>query len=395
MKICWLLPSDTSGGITPMVLSCCRQAAQAGYATTMLLLHNPTWISSNDFKVATLGLPAGASDTPLRLQQWLLDNPQDIIFLNSCDEFDTIIPYLPPNIKCVYVVHDTASIYWQKALAEEDHLEAIVAVSETVASKFRGKLKTPEKVSVIYNGCVFPEIGMIQKNKKDDLIFLGGETPLKGAFDVLSLWKELAKLGFKGELHWFGRLTPKFANKIKQLPNSDRIRVYGHVSRDIIFSTAASAKVALMLSRTEAFGMATIEAMGMGCVPVAWDIETGTKEITTADETALFAPLSDIQTLAKKVMYACEKYELFNKAVIERARSKFNEENMWDGYNSLINHLFTLKPIQRSKFQQQPEPFKRPVRGFQLLPPGIRSFIRGIIGRSPTLGYWLRDKRGW
>jgi glycosyltransferase involved in cell wall biosynthesis len=395
MKLCWLIPTDKSGGISPVALSCCRQAAQAGHQATMLLLTHPTWLVSDDFQVSSLGLPGGATETPIKLGQWLEQNPQYILVFNACEEFDIIIPYLPANIKCIYVVHDTAPPYWSKALAEEDNLEAIVAVSETVASKFRHHLKHPEKLSVIYNGCVFPELPKVNTVRQDDLVFLGGDNPTKGAFDVLNLWKSLIKLGFKGKLHWFGNVTPKFIAKIKQLPNSEQIQVYGYVSRDIIFSTATSAKVLLMLSRVEPFGMATIEAMGMGCIPVAWDIDTGTKEIITASKTGLFAPLSDIETLAQQVVYACKNYQTFSTAVIERARSNFNEATMWKGYQSLINDISTLQPVDRTKQNQQPVAYQPPVRRFQLLPPGLRSLIREFIGRSPALGYWLRDMRGW
>jgi glycosyltransferase involved in cell wall biosynthesis len=395
MKLCWLLPSDKSGGISPVALSCCRQATQAGHQTTMLLLTHPTWLASDDFQVSSLGLPGAETETPKILGQWLEQNPQDVVFFNACEEFDIIIPYLPANIKCVYVVHDTAPPYWLKALAEEDNLEAIVAVSETVASKFRHHLKHPEKLSVIYNGCVFPELPKVNTDRQDDLIFLGGDNPTKGAFDVLNLWKSLIKLGFKGKLHWFGNVTPKLIAKIKQLPNSQQIQIYGYVSRDIIFSTATSAKVLLMLSRVEPFGMATIEAMGMGCIPVAWDVDTGTKEIITANKTGLFAPLSDTQTLAKQVVSTCENYQTFSAAVIERARSNFNEAIMWKGYQSLINDISTFQPLHRSKQNQQPVSYQPPVRRFQLLPAALRSLIREFIGRSPALGYWLRDMRGW
>lgn len=395
MKLCWLLPSDKSGGISPVVLSCCRQATQAGHEVTMLLLSPPTWITSNGFKVSSLGLYGGATDTPKILQHWLETNPQDIIFLNACDEFDIIIPYLSENIKCVYVVHDTAPPYWLKAIEEEDNIEAIVAVSETVANKFRQRLKQSEKLSVIYNGCKFPELLHVNTVRPDNLIFLGGDNPTKGAFDVLILWKALFKKGFKGELHWFGNISPRFIENIKRLPNSEQIKIYGHVSRDIVFATAATSKILLMLSRVEPFGMATIEAMGMGCVPVAWDVETGTKEITTANKTGHFAPLGKVQLLANQVVDACENYQNFQGAVIERARSNFNESIMWKGYQLLINRICTLQPIQRSKKNQEAISFQQPVRRFQLLPAGIRSVVREFIGRSPKLGYWFRDMRGW
>jgi hypothetical protein len=177
-------------------------------------------------------------------------------------------------------------------------------------------------------------------------------------------------------------------------PNSEQIQVHGYVQRDQIFATAASAKVLLMLSRVEPFGMSTIEAMSMGCIPVAWDVDTGTKEILT-EKTGLFAPLGDVQALAKQVIYACNNYQDFSTDVIQHARSNFNETQMWQGYESLINQISNLQPIQRTKKDQQPQNFRPPVHRFQLLPPGIRSIIRNFIGRSPSLGYWLRDMRGW
>lgn len=394
MKLCWLLPSDKSGGISPVALSCCHQAAKAEFETTMLLLATPSRIDSNkNFRVYSLGLYGSAPEAPAALLQWLKDNPQDVLFFNACGEFDVIIPYVPPNTKCVYVVHDTAPQYWHTALQEEENLEAIVAVSETVAVQFRHRLKQPEKLFVIRNGCVFPEKPELNNLRQDELIFLGGDNPTKGAFDVLKLWKQLVKLGFAGKLHWFGNLSP-FRARIDKLPHSERICVYGHVSRDRIFSTATSAKVLLMLSRVEPFGMATIEAMSMGCVPIAWDIDTGTKEIVTAT-TGLFAPLGKTRALAKQVLYACENYQNFHSAVIEHARSNFDAAVMWKGYESLINQISTFEPIKRSKQGQQPTAYQPPIRRFQLLPPRIRSGIREFIGRSPYLGYWLRDMRGW
>ncbi|SRR5579883_170676 len=396
MKLCWLIPSDRSGGISPVALSCCRQVSQAGHDTTMLMLLTPTWIGDDyDFRVLSLGLRGWAPETPIKLLHWLEENPQDVLFFNACGEFEALIPYLPPNIRCVFVVHDTAPGYWCKALEEEENLDAIVAVSETVAGKFRHRLKQPQKLSVIYNGCAFPKLLDTDAIRQDDLIFLGGDNPTKGAFDVLKLWIQLVKLRFRGKLHWFGNVTPEWKTKINHLPDSERIHIYGYVSRDVIFSTLASVKVLLMLSRVEPFGMATIEAMSMGCVPVAWDVETGTKEIATANKTGLFAPLGNMEILAKQVLYACENYQAFHASVIERARIHFDEAVMGKNYEALINHISTLQPIERSKKGQQPTPYKPPVHKFQLLPPRLRSVIREFIGKSPFFGYWLRDMRGF
>mgnify|MGYP002780308918 FL=1 len=133
----------------------------------------------------------------------------------------------------------------------------------------------------------------------------------------------------------------------------------------------------------------------MGCVPVAWDVDSGTKEIAMPNQTGLFAPLGNIETLAKQVLYAIENYQAFSANVVERARSKFDEAIMWQGYESLIYKIAKLEPIERSKKGQQPEAFKPPFRRFKLLPPRLRSVIREFIGKSPILSYWLNDLHGW
>jgi len=420
MKLCWLIPSVRGGGVAAVSLSCCRQAARAGHETTLLMLLSPTgWMdTSHDFRVSSLELSGAAQEAPETLLQWLEENPQDVVFLNGCEQAEAVIPYLYPSIKCVYVVHDTAPRYWRTAIIQEDNLDAIVAVSETVASSFRHRLKQRAKLCVVLNGCIFPkqpdtklesllqtlegERGREGEGGKelclvrqDELLFLGGDNTYKGAFDLLKLWKQLVKLGFPGKLHWFGNVAPQFRARLDQLPDCERIHVYGHVNRDLIFRAAASAKVLLVLTRAESFGLATIEAMSMGCVPVAWDIDTGTKEIVKSDKTGLFAPLGNTQVLARLVLYACNNYQAFGAAVIEHARANFDEAVMWKGYESLINHISTLQPIERSKKGQQPTAYKHPLRRFQLLPLSIRSGIREFVGRSPRLGYWLRDLRGF
>ncbi|MDJ0674824.1 MAG: glycosyltransferase [Calothrix sp. MO_167.B42] len=398
MKLCWLIPDDRGGGVASVALSCCQQAAGAGHETTLLMVLSPTgWIGTNhDFQVSSLNLNGLAQETPQALINWLEKNPQDVLLINGCEQADAVIPYLPSSLKCVYVVHDTAPRYWQTAVREEENLEAIAVISETVARQFKHCLKKPDKVSVILNGCVFPELSaQINQIRQDELIFLGGDKPIKGALNTLTLWKQLVKLGFTGKLHWFGSIAPSFKNKIDRLPNLDKIQVYGRVQRDFIFSTAASAKVLLMLSHVEPFGMATIEAMSMGCVPVAWDIDTGTKEILTTAKTGLLAPLGNTRVLAEKVLEICNNYQDFETAAISHARTHFNAAVMWKGYQILIERISVFPPIQRSQSGQQPLAYKPPTRKFQLLPTPIRSTIRELVGRSPRLGYWLRDFRGF
>lgn len=397
MKLCWLISDDYGGGVASVAQECCQQLAQSGYDVTLLIVLAPAGRikSPQNFHIDSLYLTGAAENTPNALLEWLKNNPKDFLFLNDCEQVDTVIAYLPANLYCVYVVHDTAPRYWKNAIQEELNLDSIVAVSRTVFHQFKDKFQEPDKLSVILNGCQFPEFSPLLKKRSNDIIFLGGDKPIKGAFDVLETWKHLVKLGFTGKLHWFGSLTPGFQNKVLNLLSSDQICLYGQASRDLIYSTALSAKVLLMLSRVEPFGMATIEAMSMGCVPIAWDIETGTKEIMGESKTGLFVPLGNAKLLAQKVLDILERHSELEVDVMYHARTHFNAEVMGQKYEALIQSIATQPPIHRSKSGQIPPAYRPPVRKFQLLPAPIRSAIRQWVGRSPRLGYWLRDLRGF
>jgi glycosyltransferase involved in cell wall biosynthesis len=396
MKLCWLIPNDRGGGVSSVALSACQQAACSGHKMTLLTVISPTETINSDFgfKNASLNLESPAKETPTALLRWLTQNPQDIIFVNGCEQADAAIPYLPATLKCVYVVHDTAPRYWLTVIREENNLDAIVAVSETVARQFRDRLKSPEKLSVIFNGCVFPERPNSLNSRPDDLIFLGGDKPIKGCFDTIELWQQLVKLNFLGKLHWFGEIGTHFHAKIDRLPQRNRIHLYGLAPQELIFKTAASAKALLMLSRVEPFGMATIEAMSMGCVPIAWDIDTGTQEIVTANQSGLFAPLGNTAALAHQVLQACQNSESLATAAIDRSRSHFDSAAMWRGYETLVNTLVQGSPLMRSLSGQTPQPYQPPRRRFQQIPTPIRTAIREFVGRHPRLGYWVRDLRG-
>lgn len=399
MKLCWLISTAGGGGGASVALSCCRQAAAAGHDPTLLVM-GPTddWLTeyAHDFPVESLQLEEGERTAmPRRLLAWLDENPQDVLVHNDVMPAHPAIPYLPEDLRFVYVVHDTAEMYWQKAVEHEPHLDAIVAVSNVIARQFRDELDDPSRLHVAHNGTLFPDDIALDQPRGDDLVFLGGGKHIKGAYDVLDLWTALVEQGFAGQLHWFGTLGDELVNRIEALPQSDRIRVRGYTPRSEIFETVARSKVILMLSRVEPFGMATVEGMGMGCLPVAWDIETGTTEIATDGETGFFAPLGELGTLADRVLTALDRHEALYEDVIEHTRSHFSEEAMWDRYATVIDTIMDQPVADRPHAGETPPEWSPPTRYFQLLPEAVRAPIREFVGRSPWLGYLLRDMRGY
>ena len=108
-KLCWLVPDDRGGGVVSVALSCCRQALEAGEDPTLLMMLSPTGHIAEhvNFRLTSLNVVAPGFDAPERMVQWLHKNPQDVVFLNGCEQADGMIPFVPAGVRSVYVVHDT------------------------------------------------------------------------------------------------------------------------------------------------------------------------------------------------------------------------------------------------------------------------------------------------
>ena len=400
MRLCWFIPDDRGGGTASVALSCCRQAARHGHEVTLLMGLPPTGHHAEhveQFEVDSLHAPTPYTDIPGRLVDWLKEHPQDVVFVNGCSEVEPALSHLPPSTYCVDVVHDTASQYWERTVSNEAVLDAIVAVSATVARQFQDRLVDPSRLSVCHNGTVFPPMPSSDEGgrRSGDILFVGGGKPIKGCGDVIDLWPVLVDRGFQGQLHWFGGLTDTLRESIASLPEHDRIVDHGRVPRSEIFARASRSKVLLMLSRVEPFGMVTIEAMGMGALPVAWDIPTGTKEIVTHGETGFFASLGDLDALASRVVDALRHHEQMRDETVRVARERFSEEAMWERYAERIDALTRRPPVDRPDAGTPPPEYDPPRRYFQMVPEPIRAKIRSVVEKSPKLGYWLRDWRGF
>lgn len=397
LRLTWLCPDDKGGGVVTVAQGCVRQAALAGHDATLLLALEPTGhaIAYGSAQLTSLGATPPYADIPARLIAWLKANPQDVLVLNGCEQADVAIPYLPAGLRVIYGVHDTAPRYYGMALHHEAALDGIVAVSNTVAARFRSRINDLRKLHVVPNGTEFPSRleEVLARPRRDDFLFLGGDNPLKGAYDVLALWPSLVVSGFAGRLHWFGDIGNGFRSHIAASPAADRIELHGRQPRQRIFDVAGRSKVVLILSRVESFGMATVECMGMGCLAVAWDIETGTREIV-ADGEGVFAPLGDYGRLADGILELISDHEARYRGSMMRIRSRFDDHTMWAHYETIISEMHGRSVSVRPLCNQPPPSYRPPTRLFQHLPKRLRERIQGFAGRSPRLGYLLRDFRG-
>ena len=212
-KLCWLAPGDKGGGAIWVANSCCAQALSAGYAPTLLTMEplSASTLARIQYPVETMNVSPPYVDTPRLFVEWLLERRPNVVFLNNCDAMDDCIPYIPAEVRCVYVVHDTMSFYWKAAYGMRTVLTRSSRYPRDGPSLTR-QVETPGEVAR------HSERHGVSSHRKcecvsaeRDLTFLGGDDPRKGADDVLQIWPRLVKRVF-GRLHWMARSATNLSN---------------------------------------------------------------------------------------------------------------------------------------------------------------------------------------
>ena len=146
--------------------------------------------------------------------------------------------------------------------------------------------------------------------------------------------------------------------------------------------------------------MVTIEAMSMGCVPIAYDVPSGSTEIIEHDKSGRLVPLGDMRAWAGQIQslhHDRKRLAELSAGASRRARGSFNSESMAKNLASFLtvvlaharNHPTHRKPDLPP---ETPMAYIHPARGYQKLSKNLREWIRNRVGACPRLSYWLINR---
>jgi len=221
--------------------------------------------------------------------------------------------------------------------------DAVVAVSRGVADDLIKLTKLPqEKVHIIYNPVVTPELFAKAEEPLDHPWFAPGEhpvvlsagrlTPVKDyptlikAFDLVS--KEMpARLMILGE----GDERPKLEALIKERKLEEAVALPGFV--DNPYKYMKHAAVFVLSSQWEGLPTVLIEALALGVPVVSTDCPSGPAEVLENGKWGVLVPVGDIQQLAKGILSALKKKEINS---MPRALM-FSVENIMKEYSNILD----------------------------------------------------------
>lgn len=405
LRVTSVIASLTAGGIGPV----CRYAAEGmsrltEWDVTLLSLHDPIGESKDEasgLRTVCLGLDGNCARLFL---DWLLSNPQDVLITGDVSRIEQAFPFLPSTTRHIVQIHDSGRRYRDVAVRNQAWIDGVTCVGQHFETPLRNGLNKAGfrgLLRAIHNGAEFP----LQKPRPRydgslRLLFMGRMEALKGIFDFVPILRQLKKRNVPVSLNLVGGENDTLRRRFQRYGLDEMVTWTGWVSHAQCYEIAAQSDIFLMTSRKESFGMVTIEAMSMGCVPIAYDVPSGSTEIISNEQSGLLVPLGDYKAWATAIETLHQDRERLSRlsiGAIERARSSFNSGVMAGNMVGFVRDVMSFSEDHRSlrksgKPLRTPEFFVQQDRGYQRLPAWLRLRVRNWVGSNPRVCHWLLNR---
>ena len=202
------------------------------------------------------------------------------------------------------------------------------------------KIVKPKNYEVVYNGVPHDFCNGIKKDKENSIVTVGyinrnERIKVKGIDYFIKIAKFFPEytftvMGVEGHIK-------KELEKIKP----DNVKILEPVGQDKLKSIYSSAKVYCQLSVYESFGIAVVEAMQCGCIPVVTNRGALPEVVGDAGVIVDYGDIEKIKEGIKKALCLAEKEEKSEKA-IERARM-FSLERREKKLVEIIDRIYHKK----------------------------------------------------
>lgn len=404
LRVVSAIASIRSGGIGPVSHYAARAVAKKrGWKITLVsLMEGPDelQVTEGTFKACGLDL---RRDCARGLLRWLEAHPQDVLITSGVSELEPAFPYLPPRLRHIVQVHDSGKRYRGVATQYAPYLDGVICVARHIEEQLAGELGSAGfrgLLGTVHNGADFPPApsrAQSSANEPLQLLFMGRLDPIKGVADFVPILKGLERRGVPAMLNIVGAVDSHLQGAVKRAGVDGMVKWHGQVPHGKCYEFAATSDVFLMLSRKEPFGMVVIEAMSMGCVPVAYDVPSGPKEIMIDGESGILVPLGDISALVARLAALHADPALRQRmaeAAMTRARSVFNADRMAGELAQFIERVAAREPARRLEGEPPVTnlTLTSPPRGYGRLPQSWRMAVRRAVGSNARLCHWMLDR---
>ena len=267
-------------------------------------------------------------------------------------------------------------------------LDVMVGVSETICRRLReDPAYAGSRVENIPYGIHFgPENTSTPRKPGQPLriIYLGRiiETQ-KRVSRLVELTRLLAARGEPFEFT-IGGSGPESASVRGALKDASTVRFLGDVPNRWISGLLCSHDVFILLSDYEGLPLSLLEAMGEGVVPVVSDLESGMREVVTA-ETGIRVPVGDVSAAAEAIVFLTRnpgKLAELSAAAKRLARTQYSAARMAESYLKLAGEKPGANGAWPTKINVPAPLLVRPAWMYK----GLGRHMRRILRQALNLG---------
>lgn len=190
--------------------------------------------------------------------------------------------------------------------------EALVAVSAYAAQQTNELFWANRKIEVIYNGVELAP-NPINELRADSTVFFSGTlVPNKGVYSLMKAWNIVAAAMPEAKLLVFGKGSIEPLQALLKNENKESVVFKGHRPKQELLAALSTATLAVFPSYTEAFSMAPLESMSVGCPTIFTERSSGKEVIQDGVDGFLVDP-DNIEEIASKILLILRDKTLQNR----------------------------------------------------------------------------------
>lgn len=350
------LPSLRGGGVERVQLYLAQRFVEHGYAVELVLAKREgPYLSQLPENVNVVDLKAGRVLTSLPALVRYLRRAQPVALLSAMDHSNIVAlcahRLARVGARVVVSVHSTLSISVKHSNARGRLIpyiarwcygwaDGVVAVSRGVADDLSNTIGLPrERIHVIYNPVVVPELFELAKEPVEHSWFHAGEPPvvlsagrLTAAKDYPTLLRAFslvikvcpARLVILGE----GEERAGLEAMVRDLALEDVVSLPGFAKNPYAYMSKAT--VFVLSSAWEGFGNVLVEAMAVGTPVVTTDCPNGPAEILERGKYGRLVPVGNAEALAEEILAELDCST--NSEVLRHRAKEFSYDKIADQY---------------------------------------------------------------
>lgn len=228
-----------------------------------------------------------------------------------------------------------------KVISNLKHFDCFVVLTNEDALEWRKKLNN---VRVIYNSIEYDK--KISANLQNKLVVSIGRLEYQKGYDLLiPIWKKVAMKHPDWQLYIYGSGSQKSRLKqlIYELGLENSIFIKSPISD--IKSVILNSSIYVLPSRFEGLPMVLLEAMSLGCPPVAFQCKCGPKDIIYDGVNGLLVNCFDLNRFSDCINYLIENPSCRLKLGYESKKrmESFSHELIGEKWLTLFNELLCGK----------------------------------------------------